>query len=658
MAKELTVEQLNTAPEEEVKTDGNVYTPNRRERRELNFVYKEVQEMVDEKNRTWRQFNDRTLFGFIDDSEKRVQGYVPDRESQGKEEWQSNVFSQDTRNKLKGVIAGISSQLPETKLKAVGTKGGDIDMMRAEVMKELIRFSRMKHNPQLDAFWQAWQVATQGTIIVYDGYLKTRYKRKFIKSYDLESGRIDFETREVTVNDEAIDHIVPLQELFIKNFQIYDIQDQPAIAWIRYMNKQDTKMEFGKYKNWDKVLTKGESGEFKGDTETFMDQVFNRTAEDEYEVIKYYNRFLDKYVIVINGVLLLAAPMLWGRADKVYPFAKSIFEPFVNKKFFYGNSLPNANMDIQDVINALWNMMLDKTNRSLNKYIISSVKNKDLLELEEERVGFDTTVYVEDVAQVKEFPAEGVNQSEAGMLKIASQKFDMATIDPTQQGFAGRGVTAREIVIANENAKKIMGLFFTFMEDLWVQKDKLRILTILQNYTLPKVEEVVGEDGSVTYEESFRTFFVEGSQFGDRSRGTLAIQMVGTRDQLPSREELDIEEEKMFMQGENFQKMAITSMYLDNYDYDIQVIPKSLNQTDKVEVQAVNDEKMNKMAAFFPEIFLQNKAIIFEDFLKGYDDSPDRYVILPTPGPEQTVEGAGEASAGAEPVEPPALPEV
>jgi hypothetical protein len=626
MAKE------NTENKNVQETDAVHYILTTEDRAEIEFIYTEVDNMIDARNNTYRQFNDRTLVQFIDDSEKRVQGYVPTRESQDKESWQSNVFNQSTRNKLKALVAGVANTPPELHYNAVSLKDGGMDLRRAEVIENLVKQSRNNGNAEADIFWEAWTCACQGTVIKYDGYLKTKYKRKFIKSYDLVTGEMEFDEKEVEVNDECIDVQVPLSELFVYDFHTTNIQDQTALAWIRYLDKTSIEKEFGQYKNFKYILDKSTAGAYKSDTETFFYQKWqDRVEEGEYEVIKYYNTYRDTYDILINGVLLLQAPMLWGRKDKVYPFSKTIFEPFTNKDFFYGNSLPNANMDTQDVINTLYNMSLDKTYRSLNPPLLAGIKNKDLLEMENERIGMESTIYVEDVNQVKYQTIPGINDSEMAMVKWVGQGMDLGTVDVNQQGVAGRGVTAREIVIANENAKKIKGLFFMFLTDLWIQKTRLRILNILMNYTKPKIKEIVGEEGQKTYEESFRTILVEGSTFPDGSKGTLAIQFVGQNEDLPARAELDIEEEKMRIQGKKFEKIALTSNYLDEFEYDVQIESDTLYQKDNAEAQAVIQEKIKTMMGAFPQIFMTNQDIMFEDFIDAYGDDPARYDLTPPP---------------------------
>ena len=49
------------------------YNPSAKEVDKLADIYREVDDMIKERNRTYRQFNDRTLIQFIDDSDKRVQ---------------------------------------------------------------------------------------------------------------------------------------------------------------------------------------------------------------------------------------------------------------------------------------------------------------------------------------------------------------------------------------------------------------------------------------------------------------------------------------------------------------------------------------------------------------------------------------------------------
>lgn len=618
---------------EEEKKENLVYNPNEKEREEISYIYKELDEMITARNQTYRQFNGRTLIGFIDDSEKRLQGYVPDRESQDKEDWQSNVFNQSTRNKTKALVAAVATNPPKTPIRARSVLDSSYDIRRGEYMESLVSHARAQSNPEVQIFWEAWEGCGKGTIIKYIGYLKSVQKRKFIKSYNLETGDMQFGERDVVVSDECVDAFVPLNELFIKNFYCFDIQDEPAVAWVRYLDRATVEMELGKYKNW-KYCQGKNSEQYKSETQTFFLEKFqDRVDEDEYEVIKYYNKSKDMYSILCNGVLLLSAPLLWGMRKKYYPFAKQIFAPFAGREFFYGNSLPNENMDVQDTINTLYNMSLDKTYRSLNPQLLVGTKNKDLLEMENESIGMEDTVYVDDVSQVKYLENNGITSSEMAMIKWVGQQMDLGSVDTIQQGVSGKGVTAREIVIANENAKKIKGIFFTFLSDLWVQKTKLTITNILMHYPLPKIENLIGKDGATVIKETYPTYYIRNADFPNGQKGTMAIQFVGSRKELPSRDDLDIEEEMAKLKGISMQKVAMTKEYFTDYEYEPEVVTDSLYQQDLAQDQAVFMEKLRVIMLGFPEVFQQNKKVLFEDFVKAYREKSDKYNLEP-PAPQ------------------------
>ena len=526
---------------------------------EIKAVYDDVEMMRKVRNQRWKHFNDRTLKDFIDDSQLRLNGFVPTRESQGKESWQSNVFHPVTRNKFKAMLAGVALDIPQVKIVAQNDNQ-DRDRNRAEVIKNLVKYSYDQDNKEEQIFFEAWESAEKGTVIVYDGYLKANAKRKIIKSYDPKTGEIETEEKEIETDNQCVNFIVPLMNLFIKDITVFDIQKQPSIAWIERMDVDSFKKEFGKYKNFDKVKTSSELTE-KNEQDTFFKEFWQERDKDDepIEVIRYFNKGKDEFKIIANGVLLFESPLILGKKKKWYPFAKTVFEPFAID-FFYGNSLPNTLMGEQDVINSLFNMALDKTYKSMVPSLLIGNANKDDFDLEDQNVGVDTKIYVQDIAQVKEMPITGIDQADIKMIDIVSRGLDLSSVDSNQQGVAGRGVTAREVVIANENAKKLKGIIYMFLTSLWIQKIKLRIMNILTFYTQPQSDKAIGEKGS-----QFRTFMVDNSELSDGSKGTLGIKMVGSENKLPNQNEIDIQEQQLKIQnGNNSELIAITSDYLDD----------------------------------------------------------------------------------------------
>jgi len=629
------------------------YEPKGREKEQLEHVYKSLASMETERNKRWRQFNDRTLKEYIDDCEKRVNCYVPPRED--KEDWQANFFHPVTRNKLKAIIAAVSLGIPNTEIKAQNQEGS-LDFKRAEIMKHLVRYSYSQGNPEEDNFFACWENVSKGTCMDYEGHAVTRYKRKEINSVDLVTGDVEWEEKEVYVEDECVSFLIPLENIYVADFYIRDVQKQPYLSWVDYMHVDTFKNEFGGYKNAKFVRgwTEKDKEEYKSNVQTKEDNLISESEvtfyteswkqrvqdKDFIELVRFYCKELDEYIIVANGGMLLDSGLLWGKNKKRYPFAKTIFEPF-QSNFFYGKALPDTMMGEQDVINSLYNMAVDKTYRSLVPPMLIGDSNKDAFDLEDEEVSMDTKIYVSDIAQVKPMEISGISSADIRMMDIVSRGLDLTSVDSNQQGVAGRGVTAREIVISNENAKKLKGILYLFMSALWVQKVRLRILNILTYYTLPHVEKIVGEDGKETTIDKYRKFIVENAELSTGKMGTIGMQMVGSREELPVAQELDVEEEVYRMQGKKYEALAMTKDYLDGWEYDVVVTTDSLYREEDSLTQALLTEKIKLMGIMFPMLFQQNQQKLFRDVVKAYKDDPDSYDLAAQAPPALEPPGGG-----------------
>lgn len=633
------------------------YNPSEKKKKTIKRVYDEYSQMRKLRNQKWEYFNNRTLKEYINDSQLRLNGYVLTKTSQGKESWQSNVFHPVTRNKFKALLAAVALDVPQTKIVAQN-EDQERDQTRAEIIKNLVKFSYDQDNKEEQIFFEAWEAAEKGTIIVYDGYLKAKAKKKIIKSYDPTTGEMEFDEEEVETDNQCVNFIVPLMNLYIKDFHIFDIQKQPSLCWVERMEVGEFEKEFGKYSGAEYVKQSIQITDPNENDVFFTKYWKDRTKEDEpIEVVKFFNKSKDEFIIIANGVVLHESPLILGKKKKWYPFAKTVFEPF-GTDFFYGNSLPNTLMGEQDVINSLYNMSLDKTYKSMSRNLLIGNVNKDDFDLEDQNTTVDTKIYVEDITQVKETPISGISDSDVKMIDIVSRGLDLSSVDSNQQGVANRGVTAREVVIANENAKKLKGIMYMFLNSLWIQKMKLRVMNILTYYTQPKVDKAIGEKGM-----NYQTFMVDNAELSDGSKGVLGIQMVGSQQALPNPQELDIQEETMKMRsGEKYELIAITNDYLDDWTYDIKIVSDSLYQTEAGLTQLKMEDKLRMMGTYFPQIMMQNLEKLFKDTIIAYEDEPDDYNTMPQPvmpgvGAGATGEsGTAEATAGQAGL--PALPPV
>jgi len=278
-------------------------------------------------------------------------------------------------------------------------------------------------------------------------------------------------------------------------------------------------------------------------------------------------------------------------------------------------------------------------------------QNKDDFDLEDQNTTIDTKIYVQDINQVREMPISGLNQSDIKMIEIISRGLDLSSVDSNQSGVAGRGVTAREVVIANENAKKLKGIIYLFLTSLWIQKMKLRIMNILTYYTKPEAKKILGE-GKDNVLDEYQTFMVEGAELPDGTKGTLGITIAPTEKELPDKNELDIKAMQYEKQGEeNYHLMSMTSDYLDDWTYDIKVVSESIFQKDSALSQMKMQEKLNLMATFFPNFMMANQEKLAKDTITSFDDDPDEYEFTP-PAPTNPTGMMGVSAEGGLPTNP------
>lgn len=633
-----------------------VYNPDDKEKLRIKEVYDERYEMMRKRRMPYVQFNDRTLKEFIDDSEKRLNAYVLDKRSQGKEDWQANFATRAYANKTKALIAAASRDIPDMHFQAVNEQD-QYNHFAADIMKNLVQHSYNQGNPQEDLFFLAWSNIGHGTVLSLESFEKQTFVKKRITSFDLLTGDVQEEVVERASFGEPYSYEVPLMNLLIKNFYIRDIQEQPAIILETYYADRDRFIaDFGGYKNVEFVK---DAADIKAnENDTYFKKQWSEALETNkgYLVSKYMNKYQDVYRIVANGVEIFRGPMLWiditrkGFGKKMYPIAKTIYEPFANSDFFYGNSLPNSAMGEGDVMNTLYNTALDKQYRSMVPPLLIGMVNKDMLDLEDEVVAGDTKIYVDDINQVKQLELQGINDSDVKMITLISQGLDLTTLDPMQQGQAEKYVTARASLGADERARQLKGIFFMFMESLWLQKVRLRMPNILLSYTMPKLVEIIGADNEKKLEQKFRLFNVANATLSDGTKGTLGIEFRSKeemKDRLGLKLDVEAEEERNFLAGHPYEKVVMPYGYLDRVSFDIEIIPETLWQSSQSINMAMTLEKVTLIQKLFPEYFANNQELLFTDLIKNYNDDPNRYKLQkPMNFPQQQGLELAKAAAG------------
>lgn len=605
------------------------YDPKDEDRETINFVLDRVSRMQYNRDRKQNYFNERNLITYIDDSTKRWLGYIPPRDDITLD-WQAHVFNNFTHNVVISFLSKVATKPPQSRFIATNSEGYE-DVKRAHILEKMCLYTRRRENAEHKFFLAALECVTKGTVIQYEGYRKIKRKVKEVTKYDVTTGKISYDEKEIVDFNDCYSQVIPLEDFYVGNVWQADMQLQPDVVWKSIVRRVEAKEEFSKYQNW-KYVKPGAYTSLVEGTPFYRNKVFAELEADQIEIIRYYNRLKDQFVVVANGVLLYDGPIPF--AHKMYPFAKTVYEPFAID-FFYGKSLPDKIATDQDVINTLWNMGLDQQYLSIFKPILTS----DPDEVEETILVPGLIRKVNDVNAYRVMnELTGPDSSYFNMLQLAFKYAGDNSGSMMGGGGAatprGGKISARQALLAEEQARQVLGLNAKLLEFFSRDAEILRCKNILQFYTIPeKIEDISGTKAEEYKKAFMRIIRIDDTELSDGTYGTSIIRVARDKKSMPSQEDIAVEEEVAKMQGENVEIHVVSPDYIRNMDFDIQIIPESTFQQSKSLGQAMGMEYITTKMKLFPE--LSDKMKLSRDLDKLYDKDPDEMTVSPQQPPPQ-----------------------
>ena len=615
------------------------YEPSEEDQKRISDIYSKLYNVQITRILPYPYFNDLTLPQYIENSVKRWNGYIPPR-SDLQEDWQAHVFNNFTRNMVIAYLSKVALQPPKAKVVASNDMGAT-DKKAAYIIEKMIQFADREEGYEWRFFNAALESVVKGTVIGYEGYKKVKQTIKEGK-YDLVTGKVrGAKSKEIFAYNNPFHYIVPLEEFYPANIWEPDIQLQPFVIWHGVYKYHEIKTLYGKYKNFDQVRP----GTFSYVLDSSMynnQKISNALNQDQVMVTRYYNRFKDEHVIMVQDVILYDGPIPFDH--KMYPFCKTIFEPFAID-FFYGMSLPQKIASDQDIINTLWNMMLDQGIMSLHKPVLTQDPDE-----------MDDTIMMpglmKKVSNINDYRVmneiQGPDSAHFNLLNLAL-KFandNAGQMAGASMDFTPRGgkISPRQIMLAEENARRMVGLSAKLMEDYERQRMMLRAKNELQFWTVPeRIEQVLGKDGTSDFDKIFyKNIRITGSTLEDGSIGTSVVRIADPED-MPSPTELDVQETMAKMMGDNVEIKVVSPDYIRNISFDIQIISESSFAQSKSMDHATTMEWFNMMYPL-PET---NKQEMVRETMKDFDKDPERFMMQGNPlaqNPMAQQQGAQQGS--------------
>ena len=468
------------------------YFPAKLVRERLMDIRKQMAIADEIRNKSYREFNNRSLIKYQDDCQKTFNNYIPPVSDNADERWRANTIRPITRNKVISIVAHVTSAIMEPVVEAQNEKAIS-DKEAAMIMKDLMDFVLDQCKYSRKFVFGMIAAAVNPAVIFNLEYLEVIRKFKEILS--------DGTWKEKEKLDEVFSgfllNIVPVEELFIGDFYEGDLQKQPFLIRRRLIDFNHAKIKYESFKDF-KYVQPGVRVFFDGGSNTFYEADEEQLGNRKVEEVIFFDRFADLELPIVNGVLMTKDPdRPMQRFDKLYPFAKTGYELIDEGRCFYYKSLVDKMAPDQSVVDAIYNMIIDGTFISLfppmANYGGEEVRSSVLIP------GVTTNFSDPNSKLSPLLPPINIGTGMATLQKIESSVSESSQ-DPAQSGNAqSLAKTAQQQQMLEENAKKVLGLFGKMISFVVEDLGDLIIGSILQFMTLAEIEEVIGDVAKLNY---------------------------------------------------------------------------------------------------------------------------------------------------------------
>lgn len=590
--------------EKQVTKKFDTYNPTEKEQQVVSDIHSLFRNTAYSRNRNFEFFDGLNLIEYIEDSVHRFITNVYDREDM--EPWQANVHDQITRNKVLSILGKVMEVLPIARF--VGR--GDEDSRKGVILSNLYEYvEEMDDYEELMTHFLL-EAIVKGTAVGYEGVNKEKKKVRNVKGVD-DGITVSSDTHHTT---KLFGEIVPLEEFYPSSVSTRSVKNMPFCFWRNVIKYTDFLDKWSGFERSALVQPKRTYTE-EENIPFYAHHISDDVSEGSVELIRYYDKMNDQYIILANGIWLNPLKTKVDDMDiSPLPFNHKEL-PFWDVKFdffgdwFYGKSLPDRLKTMQDTLNVLTNMLLDQSFLTIFPPLLTN--GFDSIEDDYLKPGRRTPVDTQGLPINQAFMKLDLGTPSGWhqyILEYTRKIMEESSIDKVTQGIAGQGdrTTAQEIRVAAGGVASILQLFARMVNYGLKRKAYLKAANILQFGTDPEtpiIRRVLGEGADEMVDKAFNVFEINGAVLTGGKRGTQVIEMFSDESQLPTKKKQQAR--AMLAKadtGREFEFEAFTPNYIRNFKFDVKLVPNVKNNSTKELEKSLQLEKVRVYMSFFPNI--------------------------------------------------------
>lgn len=599
-----------------IKSPKSTFRPTNDEAEVTKMVLEDFSLANEIRTKPYTEFNNKSLLERINEDQMSWNSFQPPGSDDPEFAWKSNAIRPTTRNKIISIAAHITGSIIYPQVFAQN-ENDEEDKEAAQVMRDLMEWSYDQSEYDKTFVYAVISACVNPAVIIEDFYAE-RYRT--IKEIISEE-----KWEKKSVIDEEFsgfkNPIIPIDEIFIADIYEPNLQRQPFIIRRRAINYSSALAKYKGNPNFEYVKP-GIQSLFDDNSGMFYEVQDDSLEGRLVEEVIYYNRALDLQLVFLNGIIVTKPDQPNTRQDKKYPFVKFGYEP-INDRFFYYKSLAFKLAPDQEVVNTLYQMIIDGS--FLQIMPASIVYGDEEVNSSIVTPGKITTLTSPNSKYEKIDTGSNLNAG-FNTIKMVEESLAESSMDVLQQGMSIRGSqTAFEISKLEENARIMLGLFGKMIGFAIEELGKLRSDSILQHMTVGDIEDISGESGKL----KFKNFTLNNRKSNGKMK-TRKIQFdMDMKDEMTQDEALNksfsiLEEEGGLDSDKEIFKVNPTLFRKSKFLFRVypeMIVPPS----DRVK-KAFNLEEYDR-AVQNP---LADQEAIYKDLLLGsYDttmDNVDKYV--------------------------------
>jgi hypothetical protein len=458
-----------------------VYNPEDEEKKVINHVYDRKRQMETSEDRQ----NAQKIWNKADRAWEAM------REEKKAGQWQSNHYVPITQSTVETAMSEYAGQMPRPFVIPRGTE----DQPKVAIGQSIFDYSLECSDFDLNEYDVMHDGTIRGTGIAQEYYWQ---ERRIIQDSVIEKGKETIKEEEVVDYDDCYLENVKLEDFFIDEnardfFGSYGARD----CIRRYIMDIDDFKQFFSGPIWN-PLDNAQHVRPGGDTNYYewFSPPEGMDTTRQVEVLWYWAvKPKDWLIIVANEVLIKKGPNPYKH--KRLPFLKTT--AVRRPHSFYGKGMAEILESTQDEQNVLRRMIIDRNHLDIDKMFF--VSNKLALSDEDLIARPHGMIPTDDVNAAKAIEYGDIPRSVELSLKHLEDDATISTgINPRAQALPQAGTATEAAILKESTLKRLQLIVWLHKLAFLIPFARLRMSNILQFYTQPRLEEVVGSAASEEFQ--------------------------------------------------------------------------------------------------------------------------------------------------------------